>query len=171
MNKKYNIFIFLLAIMIPYFHEISHYFGYQLDSIPATIQYGFTYTPPNSNSFWGIIFGPLFNIILSIIALIISYINSKKALVWNIISLSSAISRLLNILIILFTSIFNHSIVLNNDEGQIANLFNWSPYAIYLLSILIYIFVIIKIVKNKEYIKLSTKILFSSLLVSIFLIF
>lgn len=170
MSKKLNFFVLILAISIPYLHEVGHFIGYCVDGIPSTIEYAFTH-PSNSNGFWGIIGGPLFNIILSSITLLMAYINEKNSTIWNTISISSSVGRSLNNIIILFISLFNNIVILSNDEGEIAALFNCSPYLIYFSSILIHAFLISKAIKNKLLLKVLVASLIYAFIISMIIIF
>lgn len=170
MSRKDKLLIFLIVILIPPFHEFGHWCGYSIDGIQSYFNYAFTYTTQETQGFYGIIFGPLFNFILSIIALIILYIDKKHKIFCSIISLSSAVSRLLNCLLIMFLSLFNKSVLLSNDEGQIASLFLFSPYSIYILSIIVYIIILLLIkrhIKNSNlYFNITLRIFIYTILIS-----
>lgn len=174
MSRKNKLLIIFIVILIPLFHEIGHWCGYYIDGIQSNFNYGFIYTTQEIQGFYGILLGPLFNFLLSIIAIIILYINKRHKIFWSIISLSSAVGRLLNCLLILLLSLFNKSIILLNDEGKIASLLHFSPYSIYALSIIVYILILFLIkrhIKNNNlYLNITLRIFIYNILISVVLI-
>ena len=174
MSRKNKLLIIFIVILIPLFHEIGHWYGYYIDGIKSNFNYGFIYTTQETQGFYGIILGPLFNFLLSIITIIIPYIDKRHKIFWSIISLSSAVGRLLNCLLILFLSLFNKSIILLNDEGEIASLLHFSPYSIYVLSIIVYILILFLIkrhIKNNNlYLNITLRIFIYNILISVVLI-
>lgn len=150
-KKKQIILIVLISILIPYLHEFGHGIGGFIDSADFRIEYGITYYyPPDSEIYWGYIGGPLFNIVLSVIALVFAYFFNDNKLFWVIISIVFSISRLVICLIVIFLSFFNKGILLSNDEGQIATLFGVEPIWFYIISIGIFTLLSIKAYKITE---------------------
>lgn len=150
MKKGREIFIIVLVLSIPLLHELGHLIGYLIDGVPATIKYGFIVS--ENVTFLGVLGGPLFNILLSLICIILICLDNKRRNIWATIGLASSVSRLLNCGFIFIIGIFLNPIVLqNNDEGQLALLINSPIYMQYILFLVIYFcltLLIIKLIKN-----------------------
>ncbi|EOU1886929.1 hypothetical protein QTI42_02905 [Clostridium perfringens] len=150
-KNKQIILIILISVLIPYLHEFGHAIGGFIDGVDFRIEYGIThYYSPDSKIYWGYIGGPLFNVVLSVIALVFAYFSNKNKLFWVIISIVFSISRLVICLIVIFLSFFNNDILLSNDEGKIATLFGAEPICFYIISIVIFTLLLIKAYKITE---------------------
>ncbi|MGL5616514.1 MAG: hypothetical protein ACRDD2_09865 [Sarcina sp.] len=146
LKKQGEILIILLIVSIPLLHEFGHFLGYSISGVSATIKYGLTVS--EKSTFLGVFGGPLFNILLSLISIVLVYLDRKYRNVWATIGLASSISRLLNCSIIFFIGVFLNPIILeNNDEGQLALLMNNSIYIEYIVFLVIYFFLTLAIVK------------------------
>ncbi|ELC8372044.1 hypothetical protein P5E62_04200 [Clostridium perfringens] len=151
-KNKQIILIILISVLIPYLHEFGHGLGGFIDGVDFRIEYGITYYyPPDSKIYWGYIGGPLFNAVLSLIALAFVHFSNKNKLFWVIVSIVFSISRLVIGLIVIFLSFFNKDILLNNDEGKIATLFGAEPIWFYIISIGIFTLLLIKAYKITEF--------------------
>ncbi|SUY46883.1 Uncharacterised protein [Clostridium putrefaciens] len=174
MNRKNKILIFVFAILIPLFHESAHWLGYYIDGISATFKYGITYTYGGKKGFYGVLFGPLLNFFLSVIAFFISYIDKQNRTYWYIISLTSSISRFFNCVLILFMSLFNKNVILLNDEGKISELFRLPSYSLYIVSIIVYILlfaiICIHIEDNKLFKEITFRIFIYTFFISLIII-
>ena len=174
MRKSREILIIILVILIPMLHEFGHLLGFVIDGVPATISYGMTIS--DRITFLGVLGGTFFNVILSIICIILIYMDSKRSKLWGTIGLASIISRLFNCIIIFFIGIgFNTTILENNDEGQLAILMGTNVTFQYIVFIGIYAaltLVIIKLIGDNKLIrKLNFRLIGYNLMLTLYLIF
>ena len=157
MKKSIEISIIIFVLLMPILHEFGHFLGYAIDGVSATISYGFVTVDKLTIS--GVIGGPMFNILLSIISLTLIYIDSKRKNFWGIIGLVSVISRVLcSGIIFLIGILFNPVVLPNNDEGQLAVLMGNSIQFQYIFFILIYIILTILIIKSIQDSKVAKKL-------------
>ena len=74
--KKYNdLLIIGLILIIPAIHEFGHFLGYVIDGVEVTFTYAFTFS--ERQTMLGVLGGPLINIIISILAIALIYIDNK----------------------------------------------------------------------------------------------
>ena len=168
--KKYNdLLIIGLILIIPAIHEFGHFLGYVIDGVEVTFTYAFTFS--ERQTMLGVLGGPLINIIISILAIALIYIDNKHKGLWGIIGLVSIVSRFVNCFIVFLIGIvYNISILENNDEGQLSTFIGTNTIFQYVLSIGIYtilMLIIIRLIKDN---KMVLKIIAYTLILSLIII-
>lgn len=129
-----QILIIVLTISTPFIHELGHKVGYSIEHIDTRVFYNTIHILNSTRCFWGILCGPLCNLIISLVALILSYINKSLKVFWSIIAMVFAISRLVTYIFISLFYFWNKYTFIVNDEGKVAYISNLPiilPYIIF----------------------------------------
>lgn len=162
--KKYrvDVLIIFLVLLFPFIHEIGHYIGYRIDGVHAFISYNMTYS--SEVSILGTLGGPMMNVTLGLISLIIIIVVRKYKRFWAMVGITSLLSRLMVAGSIFTVGMIHRRILLiENDEGQLASLLGTHVVWTYIIAIGIYIIFILFIRKalkdNKFFNKIFIKIL------------
>lgn len=174
MKKRLEIFIIGIVLMSPLIHEFGHFLGYLIDGVPAKVGYGMVNS--DRTTILGVALGPLSNILIGIISLILINFSKRYKDIWLIIGLAFTESRLLNEIIIFLIGIFLKPTVLTgNDEGQLGLLLGGNIKLTYICFILINLILVILLLKASKdkcmFKKLSFRIVLYSLIISLGLIF
>ena len=107
------------------------------------------------------------NIIISILAIGLIYIDNNHKKLWGSIGLVNIVSRLVNcFMIFLIGMLYNNSILEMNDEGQLATFIGTNTIFQYLLSIGVYLILMLTIVKLIEDNKIALRIMAYTLILS-----
>lgn len=151
-NMKREIGIIILVLMTPMLHEIAHALVYVICGIPVTVTYGFARAERDLSS--ALLAGPLYHILVSSICLILERYNKKNKEVWAIIGLVTIISRLVSTSLVIFlAACINQKLLLDNDEGYVANSLGVSIGFFYFICILLYFVLFLlhnKVIKDKR---------------------
>lgn len=151
-----QILIIVLTIITPFIHELGHKVGYSIDNIDTKVFYNTIYVFSSTRCFWGVLCGPLCNFIVSLCALILSYINKSLKIFWTIVTMVFAISRLVTYIFISLFYFWNKYTFIANDEGKIAYISNIPIILPYIIFSIVFI-VILKLLQlnfkddKKEY--------------------
>jgi len=166
---KERIIIIVIAVCAIPIHELGHWLGYRLSSVPATFHYSYTEPLTNIQSIWGLAGGPIISLVLALFGVMMIHINKNNQDIWAYFSVVMCLTRLLPYLLLLLTP----SNFTENDEGLIAKVLNLQASLVYIIFITLFIGIISIIVYKLEgdFYKHMKKYKYGYLLYLILLIF